>query len=199
MDGLDESRLAARLIDGEPGAFREFVEAYKKRIYGLAFELTRSHTDAEDISQSVFIKVYRGMGTFKKDARLSSWLYRITVNAAMDHLRKRPFFPPEQAASVPGRFADDSLARRDRPPADPTREAETALLRGKIDAALGRISDREKTVFLLRHDHDLSLKEIAEALGLTLGSVKSYLFRSIKKLQKELGEVPAPSGPGGLT
>ena len=199
MSGSDDNRLAARLIDGEPGAFREFVEAYKKRIYGLAFELTRSHTDAEDISQAVFIKVYRGMSTFKKDARLSSWLYRVTVNAAMDHLRKRPFFPSEKAASVPDRFADDTLARREGPMADPAREAETVLLRRKIDAALARISDREKAVFLLRHDHDLSLKEIAEALGLTLGSVKSYLFRSIKKLQKELGEMPAPSGQGGLS
>jgi RNA polymerase sigma-70 factor (ECF subfamily) len=197
MDGLDESRLAARLIDGEPGAFREFVDAYKKRIYGLAYELTRNHADAEDISQSVFIKVYRGMGTFQQDARLGSWLYRITVNAALDHLRKRPFFPQEKPLSVPGRFADDSVPRDDIPRDDPGREAEAALLRRKIDEALERISDREKTVFLLRHYHDLSLKEIAETLGLTLGSVKSYLFRSIKKLQKELGEVPAPSGPGG--
>ncbi len=197
MDGLDESRLAARLIDGEPGAFREFVDAYKKRIYGLAYELTRNHADAEDISQSVFIKVYRGMGTFQQDARLSSWLYRITVNAALDHLRKRPFFPQEKPLSVPGRFADDSVPRDDVPRDDPGREAEAALLRRKIDEALERISDREKTVFLLRHYYDLSLKEIAETLGLTLGSVKSYLFRSIKKLQKELGEVPAPSGPGG--
>jgi RNA polymerase sigma-70 factor (ECF subfamily) len=197
MDGLDESRLAARLIDGEPGAFREFVEAYKKRIYGLAFELTRNHADAEDISQSVFIKVYRGMSTFQRDARLSSWLYRITVNAALDHLRKRPFFPQEKPLSLPGRLADESVPRSDGPRDDPGREAEAALMRRKIDEALDRISDREKTVFLLRHYHDLSLKEIAETLGLTLGSVKSYLFRSIKKLQRELGEVPAPSGPGG--
>ena len=197
MDGLDESRLAARLIDGEPGAFREFVDTYKKRIYGLAYELTRNHADAEDISQSVFIKVYRGMGTFQQDARLSSWLYRITVNAALDHLRKRPFFPQGKPLSVPGRFADDSVLRDDVPRDDPGREAEAALLRRKIDEALDRISEREKTVFLLRHYHDLSLKEIAETLGLTLGSVKSYLFRSIKKLQKELGEVPAPSGAGG--
>ena len=67
----------------------------------------------------------------------------------------------------------------------------------RIDAALGRISEREKTVFVLRHYHDLSLKEIAEALGLTVGAVKSYLFRSIKKLQRELGIAPAPLEPGG--
>jgi RNA polymerase sigma-70 factor (ECF subfamily) len=70
-------------------------------------------------------------------------------------------------------------------------------MRRKIDEALDRVSEREKTVFLLRHYHDLSLKEIAEALGLTIGSVKSYLFRSIKKLQKELAIEAAPIEPGG--
>ena len=197
MDPIIEKQLAERLIQGAPGAFREFVEAYKKRIYGLAFELTRNHADAEDVSQSVFIKVFRSIGTFQRDARLNSWLYRITVNAALDHLRKRSFFPEEKARALPGRLADDSLPRSSAPPGDPGAEAEAVLMRRKIDEALDRVSDREKAVFLLRHYHDLSLKEIAEALGLTVGSVKSYLFRSIKKLQKELGPVPAPIEPGG--
>jgi RNA polymerase sigma-70 factor (ECF subfamily) len=197
MDPIIEKQLVERLIKGDPGAFREFVEAYKKRIYGLAFELTRNHADAEDVSQSVFIKVFRSIGTFQRDARLNSWLYRITVNAALDHLRKRSFFPEEKARTLPDRFADESVSRSSAPPEDPGPKAEAVLMRRKIDEALDRISDREKTVFLLRHYHDLSLREIADALGLTIGSVKSYLFRSIKKLQKELGLVPAPMEPGG--
>jgi len=197
MDPIDEKRLTDRLIEGEAGAFREFVEIYKQRIYGIAFELTRNHADADDVSQAVFIKVFRSMKTFKKDACLNSWLYRIAVNAAIDHLRKRSFFPPEKALSLPGRLADDSVPRSSDHSPDPQRETETILMRKKIDDALARISEREKTVFLLRHYHDLSLKEIAETLGLTLGSVKSYLFRSVKKLQKELGLVPAPVEPGG--
>jgi RNA polymerase sigma-70 factor (ECF subfamily) len=197
MDPINEKQLTDRLIEGEAGAFREFVEIYKQRIYGIAFELTRNHTDAEDVSQAVFIKVFRSMSTFKKDACLNSWLYRIAVNAAIDHLRKRPFFPQEKARSLPGRLVDDSILRSSNHSPDPQREAEAILLRKKIDDALAGISDREKTVFLLRHYHDLSLKEIAETLGLTLGSVKGYLFRSVKKLQKELGIVPAPVEPGG--
>jgi RNA polymerase sigma-70 factor (ECF subfamily) len=197
MDPIIEKQLAERLILGDPVAFREFVEAYKNRVYGLAYELTRNHADAEDVSQSVFIKVFRSIGTFQRDARLNSWLYRITVNAALDHLRKRSFFPEEKVRSLPHRLADDSVPRSSDPPADPGREAEAALMRRKIDEALDLVSEREKTVFLLRHYHDLSLKEIAEALGLTIGSVKSYLFRSIKKLQKELAIEAAPIEPGG--
>jgi RNA polymerase sigma-70 factor (ECF subfamily) len=197
MDPIIEKQLAERLILGDPGAFREFVEAYKNRVYGLAYELTRNHADAEDVSQSVFIKVFRSIGTFQRDGRLNSWLYRITVNAALDHLRKRSFFPEEKARVLPDRLADESVPRSTAPPADPGREAEAALMRRKIDEALDRVSEREKTVFLLRHYHDLSLKEIAEALGLTIGSVKSYLFRSIKKLQKELAIEAAPIEPGG--
>jgi RNA polymerase sigma-70 factor (ECF subfamily) len=197
MDPIIEKQLAERLILGDPVAFREFVEAYKNRVYGLAYELTRNHADAEDVSQSVFIKVFRSIGTFQRDARLNSWLYRITVNAALDHLRKRSFFPEEKARVLPDRLADESVPRSTAPPADPGREAEAALMRRKIDEALDRVSEREKTVFLLRHYHDLSLKEIAEALGLTIGSVKSYLFRSIKKLQKELAIEAAPIEPGG--
>jgi RNA polymerase sigma-70 factor, ECF subfamily len=186
MEQIDEKRLAERLLQGDPAAFRDFVEAYKRRIYGLAFELTRNHTDAEDVSQTVFIKIHRSMDTFREGGSLNAWLYRITYNAAIDHIRKRSFYPTPKAPEL----ASGS-------PADPEREAERSLLQAKIEAALGLISERERAVFLLRHDHDLSLKEIAAALDLTIGTVKSYLFRSIKKLQKELGTLPAPSGPGG--
>ena len=186
MDPATDNKLAERLTRGEPGAFREFVEAYKKRIYGLAFELTRNHADAEDVSQTVFIKIFQSMETFREGGNLNAWIYRISVNAAIDHLRKRSFFPSDKAAELPERAA-----------ADPGRAAEHSQLQAKIEAALDRISEREKTVFVLRHYHDLNLKEIAEALGLTVGAVKSYLFRSIKKLQRELGVAPAPSEPGG--
>jgi RNA polymerase sigma-70 factor (ECF subfamily) len=186
MDETTDNRLAERLIRGEPGAFREFVETYKKRVYGLAFELTRNHADAEDVSQTVFIKIFQSMETFREGGNLNAWLYRISVNAAIDHLRKRSFFPADRAAELPERRGED-----------PGRAAERSLLQLKIDAALSRISEREKTVFILRHYHDLSLKEIAEALGLTVGAVKSYLFRSIKKLQRELGVAPTPLEPGG--
>ena len=197
MSRDDEKLLAERLIRGETGAFREFVETYKKRVYGLAFQFTRNHTDAEDVSQVVFMKVYKSIGTFDRDAGLNSWLYRVVVNTAIDHLRKRRFFPAENPEAVPGRFADDGIRHASSRSGEPQKEAEMALMQKKIENALARISEREKAVFVLRHYHDLNLKEIAGALGISLGSVKSYLFRSIKKIQKELGVSQTPFEPGG--
>jgi RNA polymerase sigma-70 factor (ECF subfamily) len=197
MSRDDEKLLAERLIRGETSAFREFVEAYKKRVYGLAYEFTKNHADAEDVSQVAFMKVYKSIGTFDRDASLNSWLYRIVVNAAIDHIRKRPFFPADKTEAVPGRFADDGIRHASSRSGEPQKEAEMALMRKKIENALALISEREKTVFLLRHYHDLNLKEIAVALGISLGSVKSYLFRSIKKIQKELGVSHTPLEPGG--
>jgi RNA polymerase sigma-70 factor, ECF subfamily len=170
--------LADRLKDGDPLAFRELVEAYKRKFYGLAFEYTRNHADAEDVSQAAFVKVYRSIGTFQKGASLNSWLYRVVVNTAIDHLRKRPFFPAEYSAAGSGDITPGS--------ADPAQEAEAKLLRRKIDAALDLVSERERTAFLLRYDQDLSLQEIAEVLEVSVGSVKSYLFRSGRKLRREL-------------
>jgi len=170
--------LEDRLAAGDETAFRELVEAYKRKFYGLAFEYTRNHADAEDVSQVAFIKVFRSISTFKKGSSLNSWLYRIVVNTAIDHIRKRAFFPADYAEFDGGEAAPAGQ--------DPARRAEAILLRVKIDAALDAVSERERAAFLLRHDHGLSMQEIAEVLEVSAGSVKSYLFRSARKLQKEL-------------
>ena len=170
--------LTERLAAGDPEAFRELVETYKKKFFGLAYEFTRNHADAEDVSQMAFIKIFRSIDTFKKGSSLNSWLYRIVANTAIDHIRKRPFFPagfPESATAASGPKGED-----------PAASAERQQLRGRIERALGAVSERERMAFILHHDHGLSLKEIAEIQGVTLGSVKSYIFRSIRKLQKEL-------------
>lgn len=169
-----EDRLAA----GETAAFRELVEIYKTKFYGLAYEFTRNHADAEDVSQVAFMKVFKSIGTFKKGSNLNSWLYRVVVNAAIDHIRRRGFFPAP--------FAAVGSIETAGPVDDPERRTEAILLREKVDRALEHVSEREKAAFLLRHDHGLDLKEIAEVLGVSLGSVKSYLFRSVRKIQKEI-------------
>jgi len=197
MSRFDDESFAERLVNGEAGAFQEFVEAYKRKVYGLAYELTRNHTDAEDVSQVAFMKVYKSISTFQKGASLNAWLYRIVANAAIDHIRRRPFFPVEAIKADSGRLAQELAGASTNPLSNPQKEAEKALVRRKIENALGCVSGREKTVFLLRHYQDLNLKEIAGALGISLGSVKSYLFRSIKKIQKELGVSQTPYEPGG--
>lgn len=185
---MEEQALIDGLVRGDRTAFREFVERYKKRIYYLALDMVGNPVDAEDVSQDVFLKVYRSFGTFKKDAKISSWLYRVTYNACIDHLRKKELTPEA--------VADEALEARSRGDAplsgspaspDPQHSLETGQLQARIARALDSVSPQEKAVFLLRHYDQLMLKEIAEILHLSVGSVKSYLFRAVRKLQKELG------------
>jgi len=184
---MDESSLIAGMARGDEKAFREFVERYKKKVYFLALDMVGNSIDAEDISQEVFLKVFRSFSTFREGAKLGSWLYRVTYNASIDHLRRK--------GSVPAAVADevlDSLSQRGAglPGAaapDPARAVESKLLQERIARALDKVSPQEKAVFLLRHYDDLMLKDIASSLGLSIGSVKSYLFRAVRKLQKELG------------
>jgi len=183
----DEKELIQRLARGDRSAFREMVETHKKKIYFLALDMVGNPADAEDVSQEVFLRVFRSFKTFKQDAKLGAWLYRITYNASIDHLRKRAVTPEPMAdEALEARFQNHPQVTEPQTFLDPAAAAERTLLQNRIEKALGNVSPREKAVFLLRHYEDLSLKEIAESLELTVGSVKSYLFRAVRKLRTEL-------------
>ncbi|MFZ2053378.1 MAG: RNA polymerase sigma factor [Candidatus Aminicenantales bacterium] len=183
----EEKELIDRLSRGDMAAFRELVETYKKKMYYFALDMVGDPADAEDVSQEVFLKAFRSFKTFKHDAKLSSWLYRIAYNASIDHLRRRSLAPQAAEDTVldasSGGFSDSS------PSQNPAKAAENSLLRARIEKALEKVSSQERAVFLLRHYNDLMLNEIAETMQISIGSVKSYLFRCIRKLQKEL-EIP---------
>jgi RNA polymerase sigma-70 factor (ECF subfamily) len=193
MDTMDESAIIEGMARNDPRAFRELVERYKKKVYFLALDMAGNPVDAEDISQEVFLKVHRSFATFRRGAKLGSWLYRVTYNAAIDHLRSK--------GSAPEPMADEVLESRSREDdglphgraLDPAAAAEERELQARIALALEKVSPQEKAVFLLRHNEDLMLKDIASTLGLSIGSVKSYLFRAVRKLQKELREPAAVS------
>jgi RNA polymerase sigma-70 factor (ECF subfamily) len=184
---MDENAIIEGLARGDQRAFRELVERYKKKVYYLALDMAGNPVDAEDISQEVFLKVYRSFATFRRGARLGSWLYRVTYNASIDHLRRRGATPepvPDEILELRGRSGAGVL-QRDVP--EPSSVLEADQLQERIARALEKVSPQEKAVFLLRHYEDLMLKDIASSLGLSIGSVKSYLFRAVRKIQKELG------------
>jgi RNA polymerase sigma-70 factor (ECF subfamily) len=192
---VEELELIEGLARGDRAAFRELVERYKKKIYYMALDMVGSPADAEDVSQEVFLKVHRSFGTFKKDAKLSSWLYRVTYNACIDHLRKKLLVPqPVGDETLEARSWSDVPLFASPATPDPILSAESKQLQSRIALALEKVSPQEKAVFLLRHYDELMIKEIADTLHLSIGSVKSYLFRAVRKLQKELGA--AGMGPG---
>jgi len=182
----EEQVLVLRLQQGEKIAFRELVERFKKNIYYLAYDLTGNHHDAEDLSQEVFIKAFRSMSNFRGDAKLSSWLYRITVNTAISQKRKKSVANMQLQENFEESLDQSKQMNLTEFSRNPEKRAEARLMQDHLDAALQKLTPREKSIFVLRHYNDLPQKEIAEILKINLGTVKSMLFRAIKKLQKEL-------------
>lgn len=176
---LTDTRVPEPIIRSEPGTFRELVEQYKRPLYALAYDLTGSHHDAEDLSQEVFIKAYRALPDFRGDAQLFSWLYRIAVNT---HLNKRR----KKALRFRQLWDDFSRAERDDPAPRPDEEAAAGGIRYHVDAALDRLSPGERTAFVLRHYQDLSIKEVAATMEVAEGTVKSLLYRAAQKLRDAL-------------
>lgn len=180
---MQTSKPARRAQSGDRETFRRLVESEADRVYRIALGLVRDHHDAEEVVQETFLKAYRGLGRFRGEAAVSTWLYRITVNAAQDQLRRRGAWsrhrdPLDAAPEV----------AEQRPLGDPERSAVARQMRAHIDRAVLAIPERERMVFVLRHDAGLKLTEIAEVLGRAEGTVKSLLFRAVRRLRTALAD-----------
>jgi RNA polymerase sigma-70 factor (ECF subfamily) len=190
---LDDRKLVERARQGDGAAFRVLVERYKKRVFAVSLDMTGDHHEAEDISQDVFLKAYGALPRFRGRAGVSTWLYRMTVNACIDRSRKKAW-----KAMKPKGIVLDEVIQQHKPSrhtlSQPEHEMERALLQQHIRRALDGLTERERAVFVLRHYHALPLKEIADCMNVTEGTVKSTLFRAIKRLQGML----APYVRGGL-
>ena len=177
---IDESPVARRAVPEAILTFRAWVEQHQRAVYALARDLTGNHHDAEDLSQDVFIKAYRGMAAFRHEAEVHTWLYRITVNTYLNRRRKK--------ALLFWRMLDDGQlaqqAQSGQTPPDRGLEAEG--LRSHIEAALERLSPKERSAFVLRHYHDCSVREIAGIMQVAEGTVKSMLYRAVRKLRDAL-------------
>jgi len=182
----DEHELVRRVQAGDPSAFRTFVERYQRDVYGLAYDLCGNHHDAEDLSQDVFIKAHRALGGFRADAKVGSWLYRITMNAFLDSRRRKPV----QVVSLhaPGGTDGADEVPLDLPATGLTPDgiARDARIREDVERALDVLSAQERTVFVMRHYHDMTIRDISTSLSIAEGTVKSMLFRSIRKLRDRL-------------
>lgn len=181
----DEQLLIEQAKLGDMEAFRELVERSKINVYRLAYDMVRNRHDAEDVSQDVFLQAYRSLSLFRGEAKWSTWLYRITVNKCLDHRKSTTRKSMEYREDI-GNAPHSEMPHHHSEGITPDRAAGSSLLQKHIERALDCLSPRERAVFVLRHYHDLSLKQIAETLTVTEGTIKSHLFRAVQQLQREL-------------
>lgn len=188
MQPATEKVLLEQARNGQETAFAQLVEAHSGKTIQLAWRLVGNRSEAEEISQEAFLRLFKSLTTFRGDSRVSTWLYRTVSRLAIDHLRrerlKRKLFffrNNESEQSDPIDLAVDPSAS----PHDQLQARETAE---QMQQLLGRLPARQKAVFVLRHMEDLSLKEIATMLNLSEGTVKSHLHRAVSLFRKEFNE-----------
>jgi RNA polymerase sigma-70 factor (ECF subfamily) len=163
--------------------FDELFDRYKTEVFHLACYLARDRGEAEDLFQDVWLRVVKHPPEKRAKEDLKPWLLTILINLHRDRLRRnriRRLFLIKSAAGKTGGAEETG--------ADPARDAEQAVLQSSINAAIARLPERQRYVFLLKEVEGLGQAEIAAALRIPLGTVKSLLFRAVKKLRRELGE-----------
>jgi RNA polymerase sigma-70 factor, ECF subfamily len=188
---MADSDLISRAAGGDLAAFQALVERHRSMVYRVAYQFAGNHHDAEDIAQEVFIKVYRSLDKFRQDAQLSSWLYRIVMNACIDHRRRH--LP---AGSAPfGEEAEQRLLNTVEEAPGPEACAYAGELGQVLELEINRLPPGQRIVFVMRHHQGLKLGEIADALGLAEGTVKRQLHAAIHRLRDALRQanVAAPS------
>jgi RNA polymerase sigma-70 factor, ECF subfamily len=189
---------------GDEQAFRRLVERHSRGVFQLAFRLTGSEPDAEDVVQEAFLKAYRELKRFESRSSFRTWLHRVTVNCAYDLLRQRPRHKAESLDADGGEAEGGKAGGGIEPEADgtsrPDRLAFGAEIQGRVRAALELLTPTERTAFVLRHFEGRSLEEIGEALGLRTGATKHSIFRAVQKMRRALapivGQVAGAARPG---
>lgn len=182
---MTELELIQRLRDGDELAFKTMVETYQDMVFNTALGVVQNNEDAEDVTQEVFIQVFRSIDQFKGDSRLSTWIYRITTTKALDHIRSKK--RKKRFAFVTSLFgANNELLHEPvdfyHPGVDMDRKEQAALLFRMI----AQLPDNQKVAFNLHKTEELSYQEIAAIMGISVSAVESLLFRARQNLRKML-------------
>jgi RNA polymerase sigma-70 factor (ECF subfamily) len=177
---LDDAALVSACLDGNRDAFDVIVERHRRTVYQVCYRFVNNHEDASDLSQEAFVRAWRGLKTFKGEAALSTWLYRIAVNACLNKVSAR-------RAEVEPIEADEFEDTRVENPTD-------TIVRGERGAAVRRaiakLPEKQRATLILRTYHEMSHQEIADVLGSSVGAVKANFFHALGNLKKILGTEP---------
>jgi len=187
-----EAELIRAAQAGSRAAFDALVRQYEHQVLRLALHLTGNEHEAEDIYQEAFLKAFRYLGNFRFECSFYTWIYRIVTNLCLDQMRRRKT-RREDAAVVVDHSGDEidvlAAVSDNRSFSNPARELERKALGERIQAALGKLTPREKMVFELKHYQGLRLRTIGEMLNTTEETAKNTLFRATKKLRAQLAEL----------
>ena len=175
---LDDVRLLDACRAGRPGAFDLIVERHRRSVYQLCYRFVGNHEDASDLSQEVFLRVYRGLGSFRGGSSFATWLHRIGVNACLNRVAvKKPAteeLEARQHADTRTESPSERVLRRERG--------------ARVRAAITQLPPKQRATLVLRMYQELSHEEIAEVLGSSVGAVQANFFHALGNLKRLLGD-----------
>jgi RNA polymerase sigma-70 factor (ECF subfamily) len=189
LSNLPDADVVALAQRGREDAFRELVRRYERPVFSLIFRMVRDSATAEDLAQDTFIKVLNHIDKYRPEFKLSSWLFKIANNVAIDHLRRRQLATISMSGSPHASTASEieassfDIASDDESALD---EMESKELGASIEKAIGSLRPEYRSCILLRHVEGRSYEEIAATLDLPLGTVKTYIHRARHQLRESL-------------
>ena len=195
--GPTDEELVAAFQDGDVSAFDQLVRRWDRRIHGAIYRVVGTDEDARDLCQEAFLKAYRGLGTFKREARFSSWLYQIALNVCRDRLRRRRGRIVVSLEEVEA--SGDGGLRTSEP--SPLERVEAHDLSRMVASAMATLTAEEREVIVLKEYQGLTFPEIAETLSVPLSTVKTRMYRGLAQLRHRLEQegirgvapIPAPT------
>jgi len=188
---LDDQTLISQCRAGDQAAFKELVQRYQKRVYGIAFGMLHQSEDAMDVTQEVFIRVHSYLNHFKGASSLYTWLYRIAINLCIDHLRKTGKYQTVDYDDSMGHDHEGDPGELLPSSADlnPGKILARKELRIMIENALQGLSPNHRAVLLMREVDGLSYSEMADIMHCSQGTIMSRLFHARRRMQDELSAV----------
>jgi RNA polymerase sigma-70 factor (ECF subfamily) len=176
MTERSDNELIELFQNGDDSAFNHLVLRYQEKVYWVARRFVNDHDGADDVTQEVFCKVYESLKEFRGDSSVYTWLYRITVNIALNSLRRqkvREFFRIDEMFEV-----------KDENTVGPDEVLEREEQKELIEEAIARLPEKQKSVFVLRYYEELPYEEISKVLKTSVGGLKANYFHAVKKIQE---------------
>jgi len=183
---MTEQQLIDGLIVQNKDAIEYLVNNYQKKVIKTAYYFIANMEDAEDLSQEVFLEIFKSISRYKRNASLYTWIYRITVNKSLDHLRRQKKRNILQTVGSFLRVSSDGTKRDDNTLTTVDTRNEDKEKRKILDNAVDSLPENQKIAFILNKYEEMAYKEIAEIMNLSLSSVESLIHRAKLNLQKKL-------------
>ncbi len=181
---MTESELINKILNGDKALFSVLINKYQKQVINICIGFVHDISKAEDIAQEVFIEIWKSLKKFKQQSKFSTWVYRISVNKSLNYIRNEKKYSGADIISISSLKNGNEIEANENYNSD--FDNETNERKKIIWTAINKLSDKQKTVFVLNKYNNVSYNEISEITGYSLSSVESLIHRAKLKLQKEL-------------